>query len=167
MPTTFTYTMAGTPGANSRDVTATGPYRLTFQVRINPGVPDGTFIRNRGGYESGRTPYFLSNEVNPQVVGPALEISKSSEPTVPATVTSLTQSGGIATVTTSVAHGWISGEVITIAGATPAAYNGSPRSSSTGAVDVHLHGAGTPATPATGTITATGPTVRAHSRPRC
>ncbi len=54
-----------------------GPWALTFQVRVNPGVPAGTPIENRGGYESSQTPYFLSNEVTPVVVGPLLEASKT------------------------------------------------------------------------------------------
>jgi uncharacterized repeat protein (TIGR01451 family) len=157
---TFTYTMAATPAASSSG-TATGPYRLTFQARINPGVADGTYIPNRGGYESVQTPYFLSNEVNPQVVGPALEISKSAEPVTVRAVTTLTRSGSTATVTTSVPHGWVTGEVVTIAGAAQAAYNGAFAITSTGASTFTYAVSGTPATPATGTITATGPTVRA------
>ena len=50
---------------------------LTFQVRVNPTVPAGTEIPNRGGYESLQTPYFLSNEVEPVVIGPALQAVKS------------------------------------------------------------------------------------------
>ena len=58
-------------------LTATGPYSLSFQVRINPTVPSGTLIPNRAGYESSQTPYFLSNEVEPVVQGPALDALKS------------------------------------------------------------------------------------------
>jgi uncharacterized repeat protein (TIGR01451 family) len=155
---TFTYTMAATPAANSSG-TATGPYRLSFQARINPGIPDGTYIPNRGGYESLQTPYFLSNEANPRVVGPALEILKWSEPQTVRSVSSLTRSGSTASVTTSVPHGWITGEVITIAGASPAAYNGSRAITVTGATTFTYTVPGTPATPATGTITASGPAV--------
>ena len=54
-----------------------GPYALSFQVRVNPTVPSGTPIPNRGGYESLQTPYFLSNEVEPVVRGPALDALKS------------------------------------------------------------------------------------------
>ncbi len=50
---------------------------LRFQVRVNPTVPAGTEIPNRGGYESVETPYFLSNEVEPVVQGPLLQAAKS------------------------------------------------------------------------------------------
>ena len=156
---TFTFTMGSTPAANSSG-TATGPYRLSFQVRINPGVADGTFIPNRGGYESQQTPYFLSNQVNPRVVGPALDVLKWSEPQTVRTVTSLTRTGTTATVSTApIAHGWITGEVIAIAGASPAGYNGNHAITVTGANTFTYTVANTLTTPATGTITATGPTV--------
>jgi hypothetical protein len=50
-------------------------------------------------------------------------------------LTSLTWSGGVVTVTTTAPHGWGTGDVIpiTIAGVTPAAYNGSFQSTVTGA----------------------------------
>jgi len=50
---------------------------LSFQVRVNPTTPAGTEIPNRGGYESTQTPYFLSNEVEPVVLGPTLAAVKS------------------------------------------------------------------------------------------
>jgi uncharacterized repeat protein (TIGR01451 family) len=156
---TFTFTMGSTPAANSSG-TATGPYRLSFQVQINPGVADGTFIPNRGGYESQQTPYFLSNEVNPRVVGPALDVLKWSEPQTIRSVTSLTSTGTTATVSTApIAHGWISGEVIAIAGASPAGYNGNHAITVSGANSFTYTVASALTTPATGTITATGPTV--------
>ncbi|MCP4658423.1 MAG: DUF11 domain-containing protein, partial [bacterium] len=55
----------------------TGPFSLSFDVVVNPGVPAGTVIANRGSYESTETPYFLSNEVDPVVIGPDLAISKT------------------------------------------------------------------------------------------
>ncbi len=55
----------------------TGPFDLVFEVTVNPLVPAGTVIPNRGGYESVETPYFLSNEVEPVVVGPSLEFFKT------------------------------------------------------------------------------------------
>ncbi len=56
---------------------ADGPVTLGFTVIINPRAPEGTVILNRGGYESTETPYFLSNEVDPVVVGPRLDILKT------------------------------------------------------------------------------------------
>ena len=131
-------------------------------MQINPGVPDGTFIRNRGGYESRRTPYFLSNEVKPMVVGPRLEADKTSDPQTVRSITSLTQSGGNATATTSVAHGWISGDPGDDRGGDPRRLQRQPRDHGDGA-DAPSRSRCRPATasPATGTITATGPTVRA------
>jgi len=113
----------------------------------------------QGGYESVETPFFLSNEVQPQVVGPAIEIEKSVEPETVRDVTSLARSGDTATVTTSVAHGWTNGARITIAGASPSAYNGTHTITVASPTSFTFPVAGTPATPATGTITATGPTV--------
>ena len=54
-----------------------GPHTLTFQVRVNPGVPPGTRIENRANYESTETPNFLSNLVEPVVAGPELAIAKN------------------------------------------------------------------------------------------
>lgn len=60
---------------------SSGPFTLSFQVTVNPGVPAGTIIRNQAGYESTQTPYFPSNETQQVLVGPALDISKSGSPT--------------------------------------------------------------------------------------
>jgi uncharacterized repeat protein (TIGR01451 family) len=57
-----------------------GPFTLSFRVLINPGVPRGTIIPNRGGYESTQTPYFLSNPVQSVIVAPQLVISKTGGP---------------------------------------------------------------------------------------
>lgn len=53
----------------------------------------------------------------------------------PVAVTSLAWSGGTVTVTTSIPHGWTNGDVIpiTVAGATPSAYNGNYTGTVTGA----------------------------------
>jgi hypothetical protein len=71
-------------------------------------------------------------------------------------VSSITRSGSTATVTTSAAHGFIDGQSVTIAGANEAEYNGvfvitSHATPTTFTYEV----TGAPATPATGTITAT------------
>ncbi|MEM6453611.1 MAG: C25 family cysteine peptidase [Acidobacteriota bacterium] len=50
---------------------------LSFQVRINPGVPAGTRIPNLARYESTQTPLFDSNEVDLITVGPRLEVTKA------------------------------------------------------------------------------------------
>lgn len=70
-----------------------------------------------------------------------------------ASVTSITHSGGIATVTTSASHGYKTGADVTIAGANEAAFNGRFNITSTGDTTFTYSG-GTGAS-ATGTITAT------------
>lgn len=49
------------------------------------------------------------------------------------TISSITWSGGVATVTTSAAHGYLSGTYVVISGAVPTAYNGSQLITVTGA----------------------------------
>ncbi len=53
------------------------PYILSFQVIVNDGTPVGTLIDNVATYESDQTPYFPSNNVVTEVVGPELTASKS------------------------------------------------------------------------------------------
>ncbi len=80
-----------------------GPYVLTFDVRVNPAVAEGTPVPNRAGYESTETPYFLSNQVEPVVVGPLLEISKTGpsilRPNEVATFTITVRNNGAAPAT--------------------------------------------------------------------
>jgi hypothetical protein len=70
-------------------------------------------------------------------------------------VLSITRVSTTATVTTDGDHRFVPGEAITIAGADQAAYNGSKTVTITGASTFTYSVAGSPATPATGTITAT------------
>jgi len=72
-------------------------------------------------------------------------------------VSSLTQSGGIATAVCT-AHGNSDGDQVTIAGATPSGYNGAKNISYIDANTFAFECTDTLATPATGTITATGTT---------
>ena len=70
-------------------------------------------------------------------------------------VASITRSSATATVTTSASHGYSSEDWITIAGATQTGYNGSFRITKTAATTFTYDlGTLTPATPASGTITA-------------
>jgi len=73
----------------------------------------------------------------------------------PKAVTSITNAGTTATVTQT-AHGYATGQVVEIAGAAQAAYNGQKTITSTGANTYTFTTAGSPASPATGTITARG-----------
>src|SRR3990167_6818942 len=69
-------------------------------------------------------------------------------------VSTLTRSGTTATATTAAAHGYASNDYVTIAGAGQEGYNGTYQITVTGDTTFDYTVAGTPATPATGTITA-------------
>lgn len=73
--------------------------------------------------------------------------------TAAAAVTSITRSGSTATVTTTANHGLSSGFWVRIAGATQTEYNGDHQITVTGVKTFTYSVTGTPATPATGTIT--------------
>lgn len=68
-------------------------------------------------------------------------------------VSSITRSGTTATVTTATAHGLATGDVALIAGAAETAYNGEFIVTVTGSTSFTYDVAGSPSTPATGTIT--------------
>lgn len=70
-------------------------------------------------------------------------------------VSSVTRSGSTATVTTAAAHGYATGDYVTHAGAGEAAYNIRAKVTVTASTTYTFAVVGTPATPATGTITAT------------
>jgi len=68
-------------------------------------------------------------------------------------VSSITRVGSVATVTTTVANNLVTGDYVTIAGAHQPEYNGTFQITSTGASTFTYTVAGTPATPATSSIT--------------
>lgn len=70
-------------------------------------------------------------------------------------ITTLTRVDTTATATTSAAHGYTTGDTITIAGATQPAYNGAKVVTVTGVDTFTYTVSGSPTTPATGTKTAT------------
>jgi len=72
------------------------------------------------------------------------------------TPTSITRSGAVATITLPAAVNWQSGSSVTVAGCDQAEYNGTHVINVTDATHCTFPVTGTPATPATGTITATG-----------
>jgi hypothetical protein len=75
-------------------------------------------------------------------------------------VVSITRTSGTATATVT-GHGYSTGDIVNIRGATQAEYNGDPTITVTGADTFTYSVTGTPATPATGTIIAhKGPVVR-------
>jgi hypothetical protein len=73
----------------------------------------------------------------------------------PITLTSLTQSGGTATATKT-AHGYVDGDQVVIAGASPSGYNGTFNVTVTSSSTFTFPVSSALTTPATGTITATG-----------
>lgn len=102
-----------------------------------------------------------------QLAGPVYEFSRSQvsgsevADTIPfyttRAVTSITRASTTATVTTGIAHGFSTNDVITILGANQADYNGAKTITVTGASTFTYTVANSPATPATGTITANKP----------
>jgi len=70
-----------------------------------------------------------------------------------AAVTSIARTDDVATVTTTAAHGLVSGMSVVIAGASPADYNGTKVITVTDTAEFTFPVTGTPETPATGTIT--------------
>lgn len=71
-------------------------------------------------------------------------------------VTSITQTGGVATATTSTAHGYSDGDQVTIAGANQAGYNLTINVTVTGSTTFTYPVDSATVSPATGTITSTG-----------
>jgi hypothetical protein len=74
------------------------------------------------------------------------------ETTTGASVTSITRSSTTATVTTAASHGLATGAFVLISGAAQTEYNGVHLATVTGAAEFTYPVAGSPATPATGTI---------------
>lgn len=70
------------------------------------------------------------------------------------TIVSLTSSGAVATATTQVAHGLVTSDEVQIEGAQQSEYNGTTVVTVTGANSFTFPIVGTPATPATGSMTA-------------
>ena len=77
----------------------------------------------------------------------------------PLSVTSITRAGTTATATTASAHNFVTGQSVTIAGATQTQYNGTFTITVASATTFTYTVAGGPATPATGTKTVTPATV--------
>lgn len=85
----------------------------------------------------------------------------ASLPATPISVTSLTRTGGTATVITSANHGFVNGNLVTIAGASPSSYNGTFSISSAGGNTFQYAITETPVSPAGGGTATVGSTTRA------
>ena len=59
----------GTVWSAATFTAGTGPFALSFQVRVNPATPSGTAIDNVATYESNETQLFSSNQVSTTVSG--------------------------------------------------------------------------------------------------
>ncbi len=123
-----------------------GTLEMAENVRL-----DRTTAKVRAGLASVSTELVLDN---PPLV---LDFTLAAD----VAVTSITRSGGTATVTTTAAHGYATGNLVEIRGATQTDYNGDFEITVTGASTFTYTVAGSPATPATGTILANaGPVVQ-------
>jgi hypothetical protein len=132
---------------SNRQSPALGPGLLELSVNLRL---DNFTIRARDGLEPAVTDLVLDN---PPLL---LDFDLGTE----FTLTSLTRSGGTATATTSVPHGWSTGQEVEIRGAAQTEYNKITTITVTGASTFTYAVTGTPATPATGTIyAASGPTL--------
>jgi hypothetical protein len=112
-----------------------------------------------------REVFSLTSDIGVYTIGPGGDFDTSRPPSLtgaaillnsqgtPASVTSLTRSGSVVTATMT-SHGGSTGQNVTIAGASPDAYNGTFPITVTGASTFTYLFGGTPTTPATGTITA-------------
>ena len=81
------------------------------------------------------------------------------------TLDSLTESGDVATATVTAGHGYVEGDILLIAGADQAEYNGEAKVSNVTATTFDFAVSGSPTTPATGTITAKVAPVGGWTRP--
>ena len=87
----------------------------------------------------------------------ALVMLGSRDASATETVSTLTRSGTTATATTATVHNYVSGDLVTVAGADQTEYNIAARVTVSTSTVFTYTVSGTPATPATGTITAIGP----------
>lgn len=81
-----------------------------------------------------------------------LVLQQNVPPTV--AVGTLSRSGATVTVVTSTPHGFLTNDYVTVAGATPVAYNGRVKVTVVDPLTFTFTVSGSPTTPATGTITA-------------
>ena len=111
---------------------------VTFTGTVSSTIPSGTLLQSSDGNQ-------YTTQAETTIASHVLSIS-------------ITRSGNVATVTTASDHHWASGVSVTIAGATQPEYNGIFSITATEVDEFQYTVSGTPATPATGTITATAST---------
>jgi VCBS repeat-containing protein len=127
-----------------------------YQPAPNYSGPDGFFYRVSDGtaLSAPTGVSILVQGVNdaPLANDDSFTLSRSG---VPITVTALVRDGSTVTATTGIAHGFATGHPVRIDGAIEADYNGVFTVTATGAKTFSYTVAGTPASPASGTIHAT------------
>jgi hypothetical protein len=133
---------------------------VTFNNPVNPRYTDSVRVYIVRG-DTGATGELRLGEVETVAGGAlggfhgAVKVTKKVVDALPAiAVTSITRASSTATVTTTADHHWTTGMVITHAGANQADYNIAAAITVTGATTYTYAVGGAPATPATGTITA-------------
>lgn len=112
--------------------------QVTFTGTVSSTIPNGTLLQSSDGNQ-------YKTQAETTIVSHVLAVS-------------ITRSGNVATVTTASDHHWASGVLVTIAGAAQSEYNGTFNIAVTEVDEFQYTVSGTPATPATGTITATAST---------
>ena len=128
------------------------------QIIITPDLQ--FFMETNGAARSTQQLLFKNIEqaviftVNPMALTLITDIDYPGKHTY--SVTSITRSSTTATVTTSATNSLVTGQSVTIAGATQTQYNGTFTITVTGGTTFTYTVSGSPATPATGTITAYG-----------
>ncbi len=122
-------------------------YGLNSQAGVSPqvaGAPPTNLYRTTDGGTSWA-----------QIAGSATAGASPGRNILPVTLTTLSRSGTTATAHTAAASGLVAGDIVTIAGATPTAYNGSVTVNSTANTTTFTYTVATGADTATGTISVT------------
>lgn len=133
-----------------------GSFSLLYQSIDEVSASDADYVLNGGGPAGGSSITFQLTSLetpgsNSHIMRWRYRVSNYSDAT--ASVTSITRSSSTATITTSASHGLVTGDTIVVAGATQSEYNGTFAFTKTGDTTGTYTVSGTPATPATGTIT--------------
>ena len=160
-------TVAGSPGFVLQRIDTGGVQDIVAAANVTNNGKDNLATGTDGvGYNAVNSPNFFSTGTpgsgdvvgSANLVDPWTGVAKwdmSLAPTVSQSITGITRTGSIATATTAVAHGRSVGDWVTIAGANETAYNGAARITAVTSTTFDFVVAGSPATPATGTITIT------------
>lgn len=160
---------------NSTYVSAYYDYSTAQGAGGASDAPDGDLVEKggaaqhlRGDFASGRTVYTCAGGC--ATPGSALTSFATTNSAITATslgivgsksITSLTRSGTTATATTSAAHGFTTGQIVTVSGANQSEYNGAFPVTVTGTTTFTYSITESPVTPATGSMTAALPSVGA------